>query len=181
MSSSNRSLSKSTFLILFCVCSSLPFVAAKLALEFGWFHAGVNNKGQWLEREIQLLPASAHTQQRWHLVYVQAQACDGYCEIALYTLQQLYIGFGRKQDDVSALIVAAQAPAQLERFVAIKWQAPITSTVTQELQNQIVIVNQQGLVLLRYPVTLDPKGMLVVGKDIRTDLLRLMNYDRVGA
>jgi Uri superfamily endonuclease len=174
----NRSLSKSRFLILFFLCSSVPFIAAKLALEFGWFSSGVKNKGHWLERDIQLLPAT-EKQQHWHLVYVQAQQCDASCELALYTLQQLYIGLGRKQEQISALILADQAPAQLANFPVLKWQTPLA--LTPELQNQILIVNQKGLVLLRYPVSLDPAGMLIVGKDIRTDLLHLMNYDRVGA
>jgi hypothetical protein len=179
MSSVNPSLSKSNFLLLFFLCSSVPFVAAKLVLEFGWFNAGANNKGHWLEREIQLLPAAEQTQKHWHLVYVQAKQCEASCELALYTLQQLYIGLGRKQDEISALIIAEQSPPQLAKFSSIKWQAPVV--LVPELENQILIVNQQGLVLLRYPVALDTAGMLVVGKDVRTDLLRLMNYDRVGA
>ncbi len=179
MALNSRPLGKSTFLILFLLCSSVPLIAAKLVLEFGWFKAGANNKGQWLEREIQLLPSALHSEKKWHLVYVQAQQCDTTCELALYTMQQLYIGFGRKQDEVSALLVAEESPSQLAKFSSIKWHAPAASA--PELQNQIVIVNQQGLVLLRYPVTSNPAGMLVVGKDIRTDLLRLMNYDRVGA
>ena len=179
MSITNHPIGKYKFLLLFFLCISLPFVAAKLALHYGWFNSGTNNKGHWLEREIQLLPATAHTKQHWHLVYVQAQQCDASCELALYTMQQLYIGFGRKQTALSTLILAEQAPAQLAKFPSIAWQAPTTSV--PELQNQILIVNQQGLVLLRYPVPLDQAGMLVVGKGIRTDLLRLMNYDRVGA
>lgn len=178
MTKANQSISKSKFLFLFILCISVPLIAAKLALEFGWFNPGTSNKGQWLEHEIQLLPPNAQGQLHWHLVYIQAQQCDASCEIALYTMQQLYIGLGRKQDEVNTLIVAEQAPAQLTKFSSIAWQAPITST--PELRNQIVIVNQQGLILLRYPVTLDPAGMLTVGKDIRTDLLRLMNYDRNG-
>ncbi len=178
MNKSNRTLSKSKFLFLFILCSSLPLIAAKLALQYGWFNAGVSNKGQWLDHEIQLLPATEHPQLRWHLVYVQAQQCDANCEIALYTMQQLYIGFGRKQDEFNALIVAEQSPAELAKFSFITWQAPKTSE--PELQNHILIVNQQGMVLLRYPVSLDPAVMLGVGKDIRTDLLRLMNYDRAG-
>ncbi len=178
MSKASRPLSKSTFLLLFILCCSLPFIAAKLVLEFGWFNSDTSNKGQWLNKEIQLLPADERTQLHWHLVYVQASECDANCEVALYLMQQLYIGLGRKQDEINTLIVAERAPAQLVKFSHIKWQAPVTSA--PELQNHILIVNQKGLVLLRYPVTTDSDDMLVVGKGIRTDLLRLMNYDRVG-
>ena len=178
MSKANRPLSKSTFLLLFILCCSLPFIAAKLVLEFGWFNSDTSNKGQWLDKEIQLLPENERTQLHWHLVYVQSNECDANCEAALYLMQQLYIGLGRKQDEINTLIVSERTPEQLTKFSHVKWQAQTQSI--PELQNHISIVNQKGLALLRYPVTTDPATMLVVGKGIRTDLLRLMNYDRVG-
>lgn len=178
MSKASRPLSKSTFLLLFILCCSLPFIAAKLVLEFGWFNSDTSNKGQWLDKEIQLLPENERTQLHWHLVYVQANECDVNCEAALYLMQQLYIGLGRKQDEINALILAERAPEQLTKFAHIKWQAQ--TQLTPDLQNHISIVNQKGLALLRYPVTADQAAMLVIGKGIRTDLLRLMNYDRTG-
>jgi hypothetical protein len=178
MSKVSRPLSKSTFLLLFILCCSVPFIAAKLVLEFGWFNSDTSNKGQWLDREIQMLPGDERTQLHWHLVYVQASECDANCETALYMMQQLYIGLGRKQDEINTLVVADRAPQQLAKFSHIKWQAPLS--LTPELQHHILIVNQKGLALLRYPVTTDPAAMLVIGKGIRTDLLRLMNYDRTG-
>jgi hypothetical protein len=170
------------FLMLFFLCCTIPFVAAKLALEFSWFTAGVTNKGQWLEKDIQLLPAS-HTQQylpqkRWHLVYVQAQGCNSSCEFALYTLQQIYTGFGRQQEQLDSLIVADQTPSQLTRYPAVHWQA--SNVRSSGLEDNILIVNQEGLAILRYPVLQNREQMLVIGKYIRTDLRRLMAYDRSG-
>jgi hypothetical protein len=162
------------FLLLFIICCALPFVAAKLALEFSWLAAGATNKGQWLEREIKVLPAS--TQTHWRLVYVQANNCDASCELALYTLQQIHSGLGRKQVQINNVILADKMPQQLAHFASIQWQP--TNVALPELQNHIVIVNQQGLALLRYPAIHDQAHMLAVGKDIRADLRRLMNYDR---
>ena len=167
------------FLLLFVLCCSLPLVTAKLALEFSWFNAGATNKGQWLEQEIQLLPASSSSRQHWHLVYVQAQQCDINCNLALYILQQIYTGLGRQQEQISILAIADQMPQALTRFPSITWQSPSISV--SDFQDQIFIVNQQGLALLRYSVVNDPKKMLLIGKDIRTDLRRLMAYDRDGA
>jgi hypothetical protein len=113
------------------------------------------------------------------LVYVQAADCDQQCEQALVLLQQLYVGLGRKQTQVKPLLMAAQPPHQLTQFPAIDFQ--IEQIIAAELRNQIVIVNQHGMAILRYPLD---KGSLQLGelaKDIRTDLLRLMNYDRSGA
>jgi hypothetical protein len=175
------------FFILFIGCAAVPLVAAQLSLSMGWFSQGGNNKGQWLQHEIQLLPDaslsakenSVSSNVHWHLVYVQAAACDQACEQALYTLQQLYSGMGRKQLKIKPLVMAAQEPAQLKQFPAIGWQSE--QSVATELQNQIVIVNQRGLVLLRYPVADSPEHMRDLARDIRTDLLRLINYDRSGA
>ncbi|WP_331351664.1 hypothetical protein [Cellvibrio sp. UBA7671] len=175
------------FFILFIACAAVPLVAAQLSLSMGWFSQGGNNKGQWLQHEIQLLPDASHSTKgnsvssnvHWHLVYVQAAACDQECEQALFTLQQLYAGMGRKQLKIKPLVMAAQEPAQLKKFPAIGWQSE--QRVATELQNQIVIVNQRGLVLLRYPVDGNPEHMRDLARDIRTDLLRLINYDRSGA
>lgn len=180
-------MSSRKFFILFIVCAVVPLVAAQLSLSLGWFNQGGNNKGQWLEHEIQLLPDASHSVQNnpagnavhWHLVYVQAQVCDQQCEQALFILQQLYSGMGRKQLKIKPLVMAQQQPAQLNKFPAIGWRPE--QSATNELQNQIVIVNQRGLVLLRYPVADSPEHMRDLARDIRTDLLRLINYDRSGA
>jgi hypothetical protein len=185
-------MSSRKFFILFSVCAAVPLIAAQLSLSMGWFNQGGNNKGQWLQHEIQLLPDVTHSPQdssvketfanasvHWHLVYVQAAACGQECEQALFTLQQLYAGMGRKQLKIKPLVMAAQEPEQLKRFPAITWQPE--QGAAAELQNQIVIVNQRGLVLLRYSVDGNPDHMRDLARDIRTDLLRLINYDRSGA
>src|SRR6478609_8594191 len=151
------------FFLLFFICCSLPFIAAKLALEFSWFTPGVTNKGQWLEDGVKLFPGDH--KQHWHLVYVQAQACNRNCELALSTLQQIYMGLGRQQDQLNVMLIADQAPSQLTHYPAVHWQ---TSDIhLAELQEHILIVNQDGLAILRYAVAHDQEHMLVVGKDIR--------------
>jgi len=180
-------MSSRNFFILFIMCAAVPLIAAQLSLSMGWFNQGGNNKGQWLQHEIQLLPDASHLVQEhsannsvhWHLVYVQAAVCDQQCEQALFTLQQLYAGMGRKQLKINPLGMAQQQPAQLKQFPAISWQ--LEPNIANELQNHIVIVNHRGLVLLRYPVADSPELMRDLARDIRTDLLRLINYDRSGA
>lgn len=184
------------FFLLFCMCAVVPLVAAKLSLALGWFSNTGTNKGVWMEKEIQLLPDSVmsaeegvdNTNVHWRLVYVQAEQCDQSCEQALLTLQQLYSGLGRKQLKIKPLILAAQIPAQqnpvkqptqLKKFPDVSWQSGLVPV--PELQHHIVIVNQRGLVLLRYPATGTPEQMRDLAKHIRTDLLHLINYDRSGA
>jgi hypothetical protein len=180
-------MSSRKFFILFIACAIVPLIAAQISLSMGWFNQAGTNKGQWLQHEIQLLPDITSTDEdqstsnsvHWHLVYVQAAVCDQQCEQALFTLQQLYAGMGRKQLKIKPLVMAQQQPSQLNKFPAIGWQPE--QIAAHELQNQIVIVNQRGLVLLRYPVDDNPEQLRDLAKNIRTDLLRLINYDRSGA
>ena len=178
----SSAIRKNTFLLLFFLCCSLPVLAAKLALEFGWFTPGVTNKGQWFKTEIKILPtvnSISHTHQRWHLIYVQAKECRQSCEIALYTLQQLYSGLAAHQEQVDVSVIAEQAPRQLSDFRDIYLQS---HAIPQSyLQDQIVLVNPQGIALLHYPVAVDSVAMVKVAKGIRTDLLRLLSFERSGS
>lgn len=180
-------MSSRKFFAWFFICAAVPLFAAQASLLLGWFSQASTNKGEWLQHEILLLPHKENAAQEnvldnnvhWHLVYVQPAHCEQQCEQALFTLQQLYAGMGRKQLKIKPLIMAQHQPEQLNKFPAIGWQAG--GDIANELQNQIVIVNQRGLVLLRYPVDGNPDHMRDLAKNIRTDLLRLINYDRSGA
>nr|WP_324259787.1 hypothetical protein [Cellvibrio fontiphilus] len=166
------------FFSLFLLCALIPLAAAKLSLAMGWFSHHAVNKGYWLEREIELLPDAEANAAAWRLVYVAPESCTAECQQALYSLQQLYTGLGRKQLKMQPLVMAQQTPDVLREFSSIHWLEK--NILARELQNQIVIVNRDGLALLRYPVSEDSQHMQHIAKDIRTDLLRLMNYDRSG-
>lgn len=166
------------FFALFIACALVPLIAAKISLEMGWFSQATVNKGQWLEHEIQLLPAAQPLAANWRLVYVRSSDCNDECDHALHAMQQLYTGLGRKQLNIEPLFLSAKEIPESKQFPAIN--VLIDTQPITELDNQIVIVNQQGLVLLRYPVNGDSEQMKNVAKDIRADLLRLMNYDRRG-
>jgi len=167
-----------TFITLFFLCAFVPIALAKASLQFGWFAHGTTNKGQWLRDNIQLLSATENGEAPWRLVYLPPAECKQQCDLALHLLQQLYIGLGYKQKNIEPLIVAEQSPAQLKRYPTIHWC--VASEVATSLDNHIVIVNQQGVALLQYPVVGDEAALRVLAKNIRTDVLKLMNYDRGG-
>ncbi len=166
------------FFSLFLLCALVPLAAAKLSLAMGWFSQHAVNKGQWLDHELELLPDADVTTAAWRLVYVAPESCANDCQQTLYSLQQLYTGLGRKQINIQPLVMAKATPEILSEFSAIHWLE--TNSLARELQNQIVIVNRDGIALLRYPVSEDAQQMQHIASDIRTDLLRLMNYDRSG-
>lgn len=175
------------FFLLFSLCALVPFAAAKLSLSMGWFTGEATNKGRWLTQEVKLIPALAQGDLHWTVAYVSAQFCAQECERALTLLQQLYTGLGRKQLGVQAMLVAGNTTdvtSLKSKFSALKMvqtseglnsTAAMNSTL-ELLNNQFVIINQQGIVLLRYPLT--DSIATQVAADVRSDLLRLFNYDR---
>lgn len=185
-------MSSRKFLSLFLLCALVPLAAAWASLRFGWFAgAPTVNHGEWLTQELRLLPAPARGGGQWHLVYVpaaegeptcaagdEAAAPASRCEQALLILQQLHAGLGRKQARVQALVLAAENPAARARYPQVEWQPAQVSDAA--LQGRIVLVDPRGLALLRYAVEPGPQQAQRVAGDIRSDLLRLMNYDRSG-
>ena len=174
-------MSSRKFLALFLLCAVVPLAAAWASLRFGWFSAAPTvNHGEWLTQELRLLPAPEHGGGQWHLVYVPAVEGElaERSEQALLILQQLHVGLGRKQTRVQALVLAAENPAARARYPHIEWRAAQVSDAT--VQGRIVLVDPGGLALLRYAVEPGPEQAQRVAGDIRSDLLRLMNYDRSG-
>lgn len=169
------------FFLLFSLCALVPFAAAKLSLSMGWFAGEATNKGQWLTQEVRLIPALEQGDLHWTVAYVSSQACAQECASALALLQQLYTGLGRKQLGVQAMLVTGNKTnlAHLtQQFSALKMMHTPTelNSALDLLNNQFVIINQQGIVLLRYPLADSIASQ--VAADVRSDLLRLFNYDR---
>lgn len=171
------------FFLLFFLCALVPFAAAKLSLSYGWFNKGATNKGQWLARDVKLIPAVTTGDRHWSIAYVTAGRCEKNCLEAVGLLQQLYTGLGRKQLGAQVLLVTAdQSNTGIiqQQFPSVKTMLvpfPVGDQSQAELlEEHFVIINQQGLVLLRYPH--DGKKIMYLAADIRSDLLRLINYDR---
>lgn len=167
-------MNKNKFLLLFILCCGLPLLAAKLVLELGWFNPGSSSQGQWLEQEIYLLNDASKQPDHWRIAVVSEQCVQQRCQQALHTVKQLYLGLGRKQKQVQPVFVGQELPAEYPMFR----QQQAQSELGQQLQNHIVLVDQHGLALLRYPMPEQAEQMAVTAKAIRADLMKLLNYDR---
>lgn len=167
-------MNKHKFILLFIACCVLPLLAAKLVLTFGWFNAGVSSQGQWQQQEVFLLPASEQ-KAHWRLAIAPANDCQQLCKQALHTVQQLYVGLGRKQEQVMPVWLTGQT---LPSGYTVFEQQQALLPVPQQLQDRIMLVDQQGLVLLSYPMPVNEAEMAPTAKAIRHDLLKLLNYDR---
>ncbi len=167
-------MNKNKFLLLFILCCALPLITAKLVLEFGWFTPGAASKGEWLEQEIYLLADASKQPNHWRIAVVAANCDKQSCQQALHTIKQMYLGLGRKQEQVQPVLVGQPLPEAYPMFE----QPTVAKELTAALQDQIVLVDQRGLVLLRYPLPEQAEQMATTAKAIRADLLKLMNYDR---
>ena len=167
-------MNKKKFLWLFALCCALPLLAAKLVLEFGWFNRGVSSQGEWQKSELFILEATTE-KAHWRIGVMPAAECATQCLGALHTVQQLYVGLGRKQAQVQPVLISAEAASS--DYSAFK-QLPAITAVPKALHNKILLIDQQGLVLLSYPMPAAQADMADTAKAIRQDLLKLLNYDR---
>lgn len=170
-------MNKKKFLLLFVLCCALPLAAAKLVLEMGWFSRGASSHGQWQQTEIFLLPATTE-KAHWRLAVPAVGECAAQCQRALFTVQQLYVGLGRKQQQLQPVLLGSATPP--EQFNVFSTYLP-QQAVPPTLANQILLIDQQGLVLLSYPAPSTDAEMAGIAKAIRQDLLKLLNYDRTSA
>ncbi len=168
-------MSKQRFLSLFLLVAAVPVLLALVLLKSGWYQAGVNNKGIWFEQEVRLLPATTPSQAHWRLVYLQPQRCDRAWEAVEHLMQQVDLALGRKQDQLD-LVVLTEHPATQQ---ADKSQISfIQRSFAGLAAGSLMIVDQQGLALLHYPLPDAAEQFPLLGKDVMADLQKLLKFDR---
>ena len=142
-------------------------------LSNGWFSAGVNSQGEWLAKEVHLLPPGKATDPHWRLVYLAPQQCLQDCMYTIDLMQKIHLALGRKQQQLALVGLAEQPisalPSALTQHQGSAQGLPV---------GQLVLVENQGLALLQYAVPVDMQQRLLTGKAVMTDLKKLMNYDR---
>ena len=164
---------KKQFLWLFAACCLIPLAMAQLVLSSGWFSAGVNSKGQWLTEEVRLLAPVPASAPHWRLVYLAPADCLQSCMAALQLMTQIHTALGRKQDQLSLVVIGEQAPAQLPSV--LKFSRLPAQGLTP---GSLVLVEHQALALLQYQFPPQATELPLLGKAVMTDLKKLMNYDR---
>jgi hypothetical protein len=123
----------------------------------------------------------------WVLVRVgSATECDTSCQTALYAMRQVRLALGKDTGRVKTLLLLDGLPAaSLRQWLATDHPAMIVgvadTTTRTELSGAfgstgagggwIYLVDPLGNLLMRYPVAVEPRGML---KDLQR-LLRLSN------
>jgi hypothetical protein len=125
----------------------------------------------------------------WALIHTAADAeCSPSCQTALYDMRQVRLALGRDLERVKTLVLLDGPPTdELRQWLAAEhaeMMVGATDAATQDRLNAafpvpgpvgewIYLVDPLGNLLMRYPVTVDPSGIL-------KDLKRLLRLSKIG-
>ncbi len=117
-----------------------------------------------------------------------ASACDARCHTALYDLRQVRLALGKDMGRVETVLLLDGAPdAALRQWLADEHAVMTIGVADVGMQNQLLeafgradassdwiyLIDPLGNLLMRYPVTVEPRGVL-------KDLQRLLKWSRIG-
>lgn len=146
----------------FALVILLPVALAALSLRQGWFEPGTRNKGQWLSREIYLLPPLPSSEARWRLVYLEAGRCEAPCNQVPVLMQRIQSALGRN----------------LDKLDLVRLDAPPPEAITGGEVGDLMLVDPRGLAILRYEVPARTSQWPLFGKAVLSDLQQLLKYQR---
>ncbi len=178
-------------LIAVLLAFALPIILAKLALEQGWLDYGVTNQGELISEELTLekLGMSAEQfPQQWLILYALPKVCDQLCEQTLESVHNTYVALGREMPRVTPVALFQQqlSTSQDQRLAQSQWQLLEMPVATQQqalqnnMQNQILVVDPLGNVILKHSPPSDSNSLNDFGKQILADMKKLLKYSRVG-
>ena len=169
-------------LILLLLAFVLPVMAAKIVLSFDLYQGGATNKGQLLDSISYTNLAMTNPQpQEWQLLYQLPSHCDAICEDRLYILQQSHVALGRNQDRVHTIIMVDQH-SDTDALTGFDF---VTATPSKQLskllnQQELVIVDPLGSLVMSYPIAEDHQAQIMQGKALVADLRKLLKLSRIG-
>lgn len=187
------------FLLLIIACFAVP-LALSWWLVGDWRPGGSAQHGELLDPaqpledlrfaspEGQSLNVAAF-QGFWVLIHAASAAeCSAPCQTALYDMRQVRLALGRDLERVKTLVLLDGPPTdELRQWLAAEHAEMAVGATDAATQNRlnaafpvpgpvsewIYLVDPLGNLLMRYPVTVDPSGIL-------KDLKRLLRLSKIG-
>ena len=201
----NVKKNRATLVVLF-VLFITPVAIAYLAYFSGWFSGASQNKGELLTAEAVLdiedfefrradgkvITGKEFETLYWWLVPIEPSECDQAClQLNIYTVHQTYIGLGKESSRINPLLVLpAGSDIKVDKFplaysnfssAGVKSLAKTRSGQNKDLKaNAIYLVDPLGNIFMRYPLVQSKDEAAKFSRDLRTDLLRLFKYSRLG-
>ena len=184
------------YLLFIVACFAVPLAAA------GWL-SGRWTPGHTVQHGELLHPARPLTDLRftsldgrstalrgyWTLLYTgSARGCDARCHTALYDLRQVRLALGKEMGRVETVLLLDALPdASLRQWLVGEHAAMTVGVDEASLQHRlkeafartdatgdwIYLIDPLGNLLMRYPVTVEPRGIL-------KDLQRLLKWSQIG-
>lgn len=174
-------------LIIVALIFILPLAAAKLVLSMGWYEKGVSNKGNLVTPEIMLSTAANDAlPDKWRIAYRMPAECDTACENSLYVASQLHHALGRQQERVQPVAIARSSSAQTlpnlpaDSTLQLIHAEEAYQAIENLPEHALLIIDPVGNVVLWYAGSDDRKETVMNGRDLLSDLQKLLKLSRVG-
>ncbi len=183
--------SRMTLVLIFALFF-LPFVLAWVMNFFGdWVPESTTNHGALID-PVQPLAvtqltgldgqaiAAEVTEGKWALVYFHQGVCGEDCHNAMYVMRQVRLAQGKNIDRVARITVingeTQWAEDALAHYPGMLFTVPgrgMDAKTTFAVPNQIYLLDPLGNLMMHYPLTVEPRGMI-------KDLERLLRISYVG-
>jgi hypothetical protein len=201
----NVKKNRATMLGLFALFI-VPVALAYSAYFGGWFNNATKNRGELLSEQSvldiedfafkrgngELITGKEFETLYWWVLPINPTNCNEACmKLNLHTVNQTYVGLGKESGRINQLLVLPTAtiaaigdyPIAYSDFsnTGVKALDKTKSGLNKDLPSDyIYLVDPLGNIFMRYPLVKDKAEAVTRSKDMRTDILRLYKYSRLG-
>ncbi len=184
MNSHNNGTARRTLWLLLAAFL-LPVILAYLYLTQGWYQGGATNKGQLLSGlSYDSLAADNPGARQWQMITLLPPVCEATCLDRLAMMQQAHIALGREQDRVVPLVylTGQSDPRILPQLAehALSTAQADDAVVTALNEHALVVVDPLGQWVMAYPAVSDTEAQIQQGRDLLSDLRKLLKLSRIG-
>lgn len=166
-------------LLALALLFAAPLVAAWLILHFGWYQAGIANRGELLaagdslDRHGIKAPVAG-----WLLIYHQPDPCLDDCQQQLALLQRSWLALGREQPRVALLLLTKDGASVANPLKLPLYPLAVAPEQEPYFANALLIADPLGNLVMRYPLTASNSSDQF--RALLADLRRLLRNSRVG-
>lgn len=172
-------------LIILLLVFVLPVALAKLVLSLNLYQGGATNQGELLGEDISYLSLSQVNPkpQSWQILYLLPSHCGSQCQDRLYILKQSHIALGQEKHRVATVIIT-QSNSHVAALDGLGLDylpmAASTELASLLLEQQLIIVDPLGKLVMRYQGITGHDANISQGKAILADLRKMLKLSRVG-
>ncbi len=174
-------------LLLVIAVFALPIILAKFALNGQWLATGVTNTGTLLTHELTLAQLGidkAAFKQQWLILYNVPAQCNVDCEKTMAVVHNTYVALGKDMPRITpvALYQNQFSAEQTQQLAKSQWQLIAKPVLREQLiePSKVYIVDPLGNVFLSHQVPENRTQLPHFGKQILTDMKKLLKYSKVG-